>query len=255
MGSFDLRVSVDAAEPLRLLRNAEKRIDYAIVNALRGAALAVQKAERAHVAAAFTVRKPAFILRQVAVINPWPSVAGKRFYVRISVGQKERLMLSEYERGASRSGQKALHEAGQPGVGVPVLGSAARPAQGAIIPMALWISHLGLERAGGGLIGEVGSKGMRQHRARAAVVRGRQRTYLIPNVGIFQRTGPGTTVMLYGFKPEVALPPRLEFHPIAVRVALSTFPMLLRGEVADAFLFQAKRGAERLLGALPVEAA
>ena len=131
-----LTVDVRAANVLAGLRKAEKRISYAVANALNDTVKAVQRAEREHVGRAFTVRKPEFIGREAAVIRgaDWASAPAGRLQARVSVGQKPRLLLGEFEAGGVRrpfAGRR---------IAVPLTGGPARPSFASPVPAAFRIS-------------------------------------------------------------------------------------------------------------------
>lgn len=199
----------------------EKNIAYAVVNALNDTAKQVQSSERENVQAKFIMRNPDFMLRNAAIIKPFASVGQGRPYVEIAVGQKPRLLLSQFEQGGPR-----LPFVGK-NVAVPIIGSPARPSQSASVPTNMRISALNMRpelssasRAQrrtlkGGSKSE--TKTMRRDFTKANAIgrpwQGNQRTYLIPGVGVFQRTGPKRkdTVLLYRFLTRVQLKPILGF--------------------------------------------
>ena len=95
-------VQIDSTKLILRLRNGQRRLAYATVNAINNTAKRIQVAERQRVEKEFTVRKKNFVLRQAAVIKPFANVKQGRPFAEIAVGQKPRLLLSAFERGAER---------------------------------------------------------------------------------------------------------------------------------------------------------
>jgi hypothetical protein len=245
-----LEVSVDAAKPLALLRNGGKRMAYACVNALNKTAKQVQSAERAHVTAQFTVRKPEFLGRQSAVIrgadggSGFASVKQGKFEARIGIGEKERLLLSGFEEGVVRTPFKGKN------VGVPVTGGAARPSIQSSVVNAYRFQNLKLRRQT--------SRGTskRKYRSSATIKshvtatgkvqwKGTNRTFMLtetgkaPKGGVYQRVGPGRDDirMVYSFKPPMRLKRRLRFIETGRRVAEQSFAANLKREVDATLAF------------------
>jgi len=101
-------VQIDVAPLLLRLRNGEKRLAYGVVNALNATARRIQDAERERVQSTFVLRKRDFILREIAKIRrtSFANVRQGRAWVEIEVGQKRRLLLSQFEAGGTRAALK-----------------------------------------------------------------------------------------------------------------------------------------------------
>jgi hypothetical protein len=219
-------VNVDATALLDRLHNADKRISYAVVNAINATAKTIQRAEQLEAQDEFTIRKPAFMLRQVAIIKPFASVSQGRAYAEIAVGQKRRLLLSQFEVGGVREPFKGKS------VAVPV---EARPSKQASVPEALWIQRLKFRRP------KATTAATRRGRRLGVVGKvweGLNGTYLIPGAGIFQRVGTGVSRVLYVFAQHVKLPKRLHFYATAERIGRRVFAKNLRAEVTAALEFK-----------------
>jgi hypothetical protein len=218
-------MNMDAKRLMDRMDLSAKNIAYASVNAVNKTALQVQAQARSNVQARFTLRQRQFIMRQAAIIKPFASVSQGRPSAEVFVGQKERLLLSDFEKGALRPAFVGKN------VAVPITGSPARPGFASPVPGSMRISSLGLQPSltsaqkqqrrsiKGGSAKE--TRAMRQQFTSAAgagqVWKGKQRTYMIPGLGIFQRTGPkkGDTTMLYKFKPHPQLKPTMGFLAMA----------------------------------------
>lgn len=229
---MELAVSVRATDVLRGLGLAEKRVQYAVVNALNKSIRLVQEQERARVQRAFTVRKPDFLLRQAALIkgrsggSGFASVKEGRFEARIMVGERPRLLLGRFEEGGQRGAFKGKN------VAVPLRGTPARPTERSAVPEAFTFKGLHFTKRG--------KPGRRKKRGAAVQWQGQHRTFILshsaraPEGGVFQRIGPGRddVRMLYSFVREVRLQPVLKFVDTARRVASRAFPPALVAEIA-----------------------
>lgn len=190
---MEIRSSVDARGLLLKLEKGQRKLAYAVANGINDTAKTIQGETRTAVAEAFTLRgsKGEFLKRQAAIVKPFASAKSGRPFAEIAVGRKERLLLGQFERGGKR----------EPFVGkrvaVPITGNPARPTFSSPVVANLRIKRLGLKpdpRRPGQLIG-------------------RQNTYTVKDVGIFQRLGPGprNSRLLYAFDSDVQLPKRVQF--------------------------------------------
>lgn len=221
-----------------------KQLAYAGVNAVNNTVRLVQRQVQDSVKSKFTLRKPDFILRQVAIIKPFASVGQARPFAVISVGQRDRLLLPQFEDGGTR----------QPFVGknvaVPITGNPARPGFDNPVESGLRMTALGLKPTltdsqrkqrlsiRGGSRKETAQ--LRKNFTKSAgaqnVWEGNQRTYMIPGLGVFQRVGPKKrdTVMLYKFKSGVQLRPILGFHTLTTERGQALLRDNLSIEIAKA---------------------
>lgn len=221
-----------------------RQLAYAGVNAVNNTVRLVQKQMQSSVKSKFTIRQGDFVLRQAAIIKPFASVGQARPFAVISVGQRDRLLLPQFETGGQR----------QPFVGknvaVPITGNPARPGFSSPVEAGLRMTALGLkpnlsnsqrqQRRSiiGGSRKETAQLRRNFTRSVAAqnVWEGNQRTYMIPGLGVFQRQGPGKrdTVLLYKFKSGVQLRPTLGFHTLTTEVGQSLLRDNLSIEIAKA---------------------
>lgn len=224
-----INLEVDAALMLRRLKNGEKRMAYAVVNAINKTALKIQEAEREGVREHFTVRDEAFIMRQAAIIKPFASVGKAIPYAEIAVGQKKRLLLAQFEEGGDRAPFKGKS------VAVPIIGNAARPSFATPVPKALQFTQLKLRITArppeGATTGRRRRSGKRAD-GRARVRYGLLGTYQVPGVGVFQRKAGSTDAeLIYAFVKDEKLPKKLAFVDTADKVARQWFSELLQQEV------------------------
>lgn len=212
---MQINVVMDNTQLLLRLRNGQKRLAYAAVNAVNNTLKRIQKAEQRRVTQEFTVRKDEFIKRQAAIIKPFASVKQARAFGEIAVGEKPRLLLSQFERGAKRepatSGARYVAE--------PVIGGPARPSFRRPVSPDYRLRKLKFQRTSTGKI----------RKSVAAT-----KTFLVAGVGIFQRTGADAARAVYIFTRGKRLRPRLKFVETARREADRWFREEFEREVIKA---------------------
>lgn len=214
---------IDSAELVLRLQNGQRRLAYAVVNAINNTAKRIQAAERQRVEEEFTVRRKEFMRREAAIIKPFASVRQGRAYAEIAVGQKPRLLLSAFERAAER---KPFTPAAR-SVAEPVGGGPARPQFSQQVTPELRMGRLRFDRTKTG-------------RKRAGVAR--TKTYLVPEVGIFQRVARDATRIVYFFSRGKRLEPRLHFVETAEKEAQTWFAEEMEREVVNAIARARGRG-------------
>ena len=218
-----INLTIDSTELVLRLQSGQRRLAYAVVNAINNMAKRIQDAERRRVEEEFTVRKKEFIRREAAIIKPFASVRQGRAYAEIAVGQKPRLLLSAFERGAER---KPFTPSAR-SVAEPVVGGPARPQFSQQVTPELRMGRLRFDRTKTG-------------RRRAGVTR--TKTYLVPEVGIFQRIAKDATRIVYFFSRGKRLEPRLRFVETAEREAQRWFAEEMQREVINAIARARGRG-------------
>jgi hypothetical protein len=208
-------LQIDSTALVLRLQSGQRRLAYAVVNAINNTAKRIQEKERRRIEEEFTVRKKDFIRREAAIIKPFASVKQARAFAQIAVGQKPRLLLSAFERGAERKPFKSSARR----VGEPVVGGPARPQFSAQVTPELRVGRLRFDRTKTG-------------RRRAGVTR--TKTYLVPTVGIFQRIGERASRIVYFFSRGKKLAPRLRFVETAEKEAEKWFGEEMEREVINA---------------------
>ena len=222
--ALTINARFDSRALLTRLEKGHKRLAYAAVNAINNTAKLAQRKVREEVELEFEVRKSEFIKREAAKIKPFASVKQGRAFAEISVGQKPRLLLSQFERGA-------LREPVTPGaqfVAEPVIGGPARPDFRQGVPPEFRMSRLRFDRTQTGKI-------------RAA--QRRSATYLVPQVGIFQRLAGEVSRAVYIFTRGKRIEPRLRFEQTVKYIADKWLARYFEREVDKALEFdRARRG-------------
>jgi len=216
-------LQIESTQLILRLQNGQRRLAYAVVNAINNTAKRVQEVERRRVEEEFTVRRKDFIRREAAIIKPFASVRQARAFAEIAVGQKPRLLLSAFERGAER---KPFTPAAR-SVAEPVVGGPARPQFSAQVTPELRVGKLRFDRTKTG-------------RRRVGVTR--TKTYLVPKVGIFQRIAKETTRAVYLFTRGKKVEPRLHFVETAEKEANKWFREEMEREVVNAIARARGRG-------------
>jgi len=254
---MDLQVEIRATAVLAFLRNAEKRIPYVIANSLNATARSIQREQRAGARGRLRVRKETFIMRQISVISRGDFADPRlhKYAVRLHVGQKERLLLSELEKGGTRK-----PFGGGRRVGVPLTGGPARPSFGLPVQPGFTIKSLRLVKIQAGQVQK--TKKGRSKRKRRDVqfaahttatgkiqIKGARRTFVLkstaraPQGGIYQRVGPGRDDirLVYSLVQSPALKALLEWVRTAERTASVQFRLELRAQIRQTLVRRISR--------------
>lgn len=233
--SLRIDADVDASGLIRKLALTEKNVAFATVNAINDTLKQVQDLARQNLRDRFTLRKPDFMLRQAAIIRPFANIRQARPFGEVAVGQKARLLLSTFEEGGEKRPFKGKR------VAVPITGSPARPTFGAPVPQEYRVSALRLRKQKAKPRGRAGVETVT---SMEGVWRGQQRTYMIPDIGIFQRFGPGKadTRLLYYFDSDVPLPRKLGFLAMAKSQGQALFRANLESRLVKEVALRAARG-------------
>jgi hypothetical protein len=270
-----INVEIDNTQLLLKLRNGEKRLAYATVNAIRATVLRVQQAEFQSVRERFNIRNERFFFGApgrpggvAARIKPFPSVKQQRPFAEVFVAQaadmksQRRLLLSIFERGGTKTPRQ-----GSPTFAIPLTGR-ARPSMGEPVSREYTFAGMGLKafhagkrltrerrkgnktrKVGIGLFDEFGRVGLPDSGG-GIQWKGRSRTFLLtssaraPLGGVFRRTGPkdSDVEMLYKFAKSAPIDSRLEFVPVAQATARAWFREEMEREVIKAIEFSRGQG-------------
>lgn len=231
-------VQVDSAQLLLRLRNGEKRLSFAVVNALNNTAKRIQASVREHVFHEFTVRKVEFIRREAAKIT-FANVRQGKAFAEVAVGQKARFFLSGFEQGGPRPRAKGKTAA------APFVGGPARPAFPSPVPQPFRFSALRLHKTRPNPSAGLTKKGKpkRTKAAKDGVRYGLEDTYQVPDVGVFQHVpGQERGRPVYFFLEDEQLQgDRLDFISTATSVANTWFKEEMERETAAALAHDAGR--------------
>lgn len=211
-----INVRVDNANLIRKLQAGDRRLAYAVVNALNKTGKRIQVAMREKVVGDFTVRQKTFILRMVAKIDKtsFANVRRGQAWIEIAVGQAQRLLLSKFEEGGER------HAFIGKNIAMPVIGGPARRTRGAKVPAAWRFETLAFTET-------------ETRTGKKTYVSANQRAYIVPGVGVFERTAKGSR-LVYAFVPVMTLDERLGFVKTATDVADRWFTEEMEREAINA---------------------
>lgn len=252
--SLRLGIDVETSELTRYMgRLRTKSLAFAAVNGINATVKRVQEEARRNIEREFTVRAATrqFVLREGAKIMQFASTRQPTPFAELGVNNRPRFLLGEFERGA----QRRPFTPGAKSVARPLAGSAARPTFGSTVPAALRFKALqlrpqldSLQRKELRSIKGADRKetaalraARRSELGRGRVWKGKQRTYAVPGVGVFQRTGPKTSELLYVYDSDIRLPPRLRF----VASAREKAPAWLRQETRKALAAEIREARRR----------
>lgn len=208
-----ISVTVDVDSVVKLAATVLRQLPYATNNAITRTAKEAVDAARLELQRDLTIRKQ-FILKRIKIlqyskVNNLTAVIGLDANV-----QGAPLLLGFLEEGGEK-----LPIAGE-GIAIPLTGEAARPTFEQSVPTAFRYKNL-----------------------RFAGNKGRQKTYIVPNVGVFQRFAPGKegTELIYSFKPSAVLPIHTHIREAMVNVIEQRFSTIFSEEFAREILQKASR--------------
>lgn len=268
---IDLRI--DAAPLVLRLEKGERRLAYAVVNAINNTAKRVQEAERLHVQSSFQIRRPKFFFGlparpggAAARIRPFANVRQGRAYAEVAVSPPPgrglvsgRLLLSIFERG----GERTPSSPGAKHVAVPITGGPARPTFASQIPKEYtWAGMRLAAYRGGKRVKRAGQRAGRRDETvfgtegRANIPfertstqwKGRQRTFIAVSTmgtgGVYQRTGPKKhdISLVYLFQKPMQLKQRMHWLETAEQTANTWFGEEMEREVINAIARARGRG-------------
>lgn len=185
---------------------AQKNLAYSTAQGINATAKRIQEAQRQQLDKKFTLRTAQtrqFMERQAAVIKPFASVRQGRLFAEVAVGQRPKLLLGGFEDGAKREPAKGSV------IAQPVVGGPARPTFAQPVQKAFTFQGIALKA-----VRAKGAQGGKQYK-------GRQSTFTIAGVGVFQRIGRERDAikMVYRYDKEQTLPAKLNWMKTAQDVA------------------------------------
>lgn len=259
-------LQVDDTDLLLKLRNGERRLAYAVVNAINVTAKEVQKAEFEHVRREFVVRKAKFFFGSesrpggvAARITTFASVGRSRPFAEITGGRtskggdqaaERRLLLTTFEEG----GRRRPFTRGAKSVAVPLTGRPARPGFNRGVDPRFTFAGMRLQAFRGKKrvrLPRRGKKvgvGLIDNRSQLRLpgddgiqYKGRERTFVLkrsrraPQGGVFQRFGRGAAGirLIHKFIPPPQLDSRLDWIQTAERVVAREFAPAMARQVNE----------------------
>ncbi len=194
-----INVKIDAKALKARTQREARRLAFSTAQALNETAKEVQTAERVQLDRTFTVRKAGFIYRLIKITR-WASARQGRPYAEVVVDNtKKRLLLGTFEEGGVKEPAKGKH------VAVPITGEPARPSFASTIQEDLTFRGMKFKK-------HVTKRGKVQWK-------GRHRTFIIPDLGVLQRTAGKATNsiarLIYSFQNRPRLKAMLKFAETA----------------------------------------
>lgn len=210
-----ISVDIDTEQVVKLTAAVLRQLPYATNSAITRTAKEAVDAGQKEVAADLTIRKR-FILNRIKILQ-YSKVNNLTAIVGIDTKvQGSPLILSFLEEGGEKQPQLGSE------IAVPLTGEAARPTFQDLIPNALKYKALRVDQ-----------------------LKGRQRTFVIPNVGVFQRIAkgdsPSATVLIYSFKSSARLPQHIAVRAAFLKVIGERFDAIFTEEFVKEILKKAYR--------------
>ncbi len=194
-----LDVEFDSRDTQRWLGKMAKQTAFALSVAINDTLKDAQKVQRAHQRRVFTVRRPRFV-EQAVKIKPFATKRTLTGTMAIDPpgGRRTSDILAKFESGGRKRVRQGRHLA------IPI---EARRTKAGVVSRRNRPKGFKFKRVG-------------------RSIRGERRTFIIPDVGIFQRVGRRRNSrirLLYRFKTSVPIDRRLDFIANAERVVRQMF--------------------------------
>lgn len=208
-----ISVDIDAEQVVKLTAAVLRQLPYAANNAITRTAKEAVDAGQKEVAADLQIRKR-FILNRIKILQ----------YSRVSnltaiVGVDTKVQGAPLLLGFLEEGGEKQPSAG-PEIAIPLTGEAARPTFPESVTTALRYTNLRFENR-----------------------KGRKKTFVIPDVGVFQRVGAGeqqgSTVLIYSFKPSAKIAPHMHLRNAMLKVIGERFAPIFTEEFTKEVLKKA----------------
>jgi hypothetical protein len=212
---MNLGVTVDVSDVVKLTATVLRQLPYATNAAITRTSKEAVDAVRNELRRDLTIRKQ-FILGRIRILQ-YSKVGNLTAVIGLDANvQGAPLLLGFLEEGGEK-----LPIAGE-GIAIPLTGEAARPTFAQSVPTAFRYKNL-----------------------RFSDNKGRQKTYIVPNVGVFQRFAPGKagSELIYSFKPSAVLPIHTHIRDAMVTVIEQRFSTIFSEEFAREVLHKASRVA------------
>jgi hypothetical protein len=211
-----ISVDIDVEQVVRLTATVLRQLPYATNNAITRTAKEAVTAGQNEVLADLTLRKR-FILNRIKILQ-YSKVNNLTAIIGIDTKvQGAPLLLSFLEEGGEKTPQHGTD------IAIPLTGGVARPTFQDPVRTALRYTNLRFN----------------------SNRKGRLKTFVIPNVGVFQRVGvgdsPDATVLIYSFKPSAKLPPHIKLRAAMLKVIGERFSPIFSEEFVKEILKKAYR--------------
>jgi len=213
---MNIKVDVDTESVVKLTAAVLRQLPFAANNAITRTAKEAVDAGQKEVTADLQIRKK-FILNRIKILQ-YSKVNNLTAIIGIDTKvQGAPLILGFLEEGGTKEPTKG------PEIAIPLTGEAPRPTFPQSVATALRYTNLRFENR-----------------------KGRKKTFLIPNVGIFQRVAagnaPDATTLIYSFQPSAKLPQHIHLRNAMLKVIGERFGPIFTEEFTKEILKKAQRG-------------
>jgi hypothetical protein len=210
---MNIKVDVDSSAVVKLTAAVIRQLPFAANNAITRTAKEAVEAGQKEVAADLQIRKR-FILNRIRILQ-YSKVGNLTAIIGIDTKvQGAPLILGFLEEGGTKEPTRG------PDIAIPLTGEAPRPSFPQSVATSLRYTNLRFENR-----------------------KGRKRTFLIPNVGIFQRLAagdsPDATQLIYSFQPSAKLPQHIHLRNAMVQVIGQRFSPIFTEEFTKEILKKA----------------
>lgn len=210
---MNIKVDVDVSGFVKLTSAVLRQLPYAANNAITRTAKEAVDAAQKEVAADLQLRKK-FILNRIRILQ-YSKVGNLTAIIGVDTKvQGAPLLLGFLEEGGTKEATRG------PEIAIPLTGEAPRPSFPESVATALRYTNLRFQDR-----------------------KGRKKTFLIPNVGIFQRVAagnsPDSTVLIYSFKPSAKIAPHTRIREAMVKVIGERFDAIFTEEFTKEVLKKA----------------
>lgn len=210
-----ISVDIDAEAVVKLTAAVLRQLPYATNNAITRTAKEAVEAAQLEVTADLQMRKK-FILGRIRILQ-YSKVSNLTAIIGVDTKvQGAPLILGFLEEGGIKEPTLG------PEIAIPLTGEAPRPSFPDPVATALRYTNLRFDNR-----------------------KGRKKTFLIPNVGIFQRVAAGdspeATVLIYSFKPSAKLPQHIHLRNAMLKVIGERFNPIFTEEFTKEILKKAAR--------------
>jgi hypothetical protein len=209
-----ISVDVDAEQVVKLTAAVLRQLPYAANNAITRTAKEAVDAGQKEIAADLQIRKR-FILNRIKILQ-YSRVSNLTAIVGVDTAvQGAPLLLGFLEEGGEKQPSAG------PEIAVPLTGEAARPSFPESVPTAFRYTNLRFENR-----------------------KGRKKTFVIQNVGVFQRVGageqPDSTVLIYSFNESAKIAPHMHLRNAMLKVIGERFAPIFTEEFTKEILKKAQ---------------
>jgi hypothetical protein len=208
-----IKLEIDSDAVVKLTAAVLRQLPYATNNAITRTSKEAVDAGQKEVAADLQLRKK-FLLGRIRILE-YSRVGNLTAVIGVDTKvQGAPLLLGFLEEGGTKEPTKG------PEIAIPLTGEAPRPVFPDPVATSLRYTNLRFQNR-----------------------RGRKKTFVIPNVGVFQRVAsgdsPDSTVLIYAFKPSARLAPHTRIREAMLKVIGERFSPIFSEEFTREILKKA----------------